>query len=76
MVTVGRIVHYVSAGSKDGRFPVTCRAAIVVETPVSRPDAETVTLAVLNPTGIHFAPDVPHSEEPESYTWHWPERVE
>lgn len=29
--SVGRIVHYVSRGSADGKFPKTCRAAIITQ---------------------------------------------
>jgi len=85
--SVGRWVHYVSAGSADGRFPSVCRAALVTE--VGRPGSESdavdaVGLMVVNPTGIHFRPldqgGVTLSEPEKStalqpYTWHWPERV-
>lgn len=51
--SVGRIVHYVSRGSKDNVFPATCRAAIVTDVP----DPEQpllIGLAVLNPSGLFF----------------------
>lgn len=85
--SVGRVVHYVSAGSADGKFPSVCRAAIVTE--VGRPGTESeavqaVSLLVLNPTGIHFRPlaeggaryaDTVDGDALVPYTWHWPERV-
>lgn len=82
MPSVGRIVHYVSRGSADGVFPATCRAAIVTDVP---PDAgdHMAGLAVLNPTGMHFAQGVPYVDRgpmgegavPVGGSWHWPERV-
>jgi hypothetical protein len=55
--TVGRDVHYVSAGSpvrEDGtqQYPSTCRASKVTE--VGDSEFEIVGLMVMNPTGIHF----------------------
>lgn len=80
--TPGRWVHYVSAGSADGRFPSVCRAALVTE--AVAPDgigAEVakVGLMVCNPTGLHFRPiaDGGADYDPENRptTWHWPERA-
>lgn len=85
--SVGRVVHYVSHGTPvrpDGsqEFTSECRAAIVTEVPW--PDdlevGDSVKLAVLNPTGMFFAPTAyPHAEpvegELQGGTWHWPERV-
>lgn len=80
--SVGRIVHYVSRGSADGRFPATCRAAVVTEV-CDAPDGvdpETGTLCaslfVMNPTGVFLNQHVPQSEDGHrGGTWHWPERV-
>lgn len=68
--SVGRIVHYTSPGSADGVHPSACRAAIVTEV-----TGDTVSLAVLNPTGVHFRQDVPAAETPQVGAWHCPERV-
>jgi hypothetical protein len=55
--TVGRDVHYVSAGSpvrEDGtqQYPSTCRAAKITEVGIH--DDDVIGLMVINPTGIHF----------------------
>lgn len=56
---VGEIVHYVSYGTPGGEYGKECRAAIVTQ----RGDArDTVGLAVLNPTGMFFNPDVAYDE--------------
>ncbi len=75
MPTVGRVVHYVSAGSADGRYPSVCRAADVTEV-----DGEQLGLMVKNPTGIHFRPieadgGPKYDENKAPGTWHWPERA-
>lgn len=71
--SVGRDVHYVSAGSKDGTYPSVCRAAKITEVWHGN---ELVSLVVFNPTGQHFATGVRHDEETKApMTWHWPERV-
>jgi hypothetical protein len=70
---IGEIVHYVSYGSKDGRYESTCRAAIVTETHESYKDPTSRGLATLNPTGVFFDRDVRQSEEKHTGgTWHWP----
>jgi hypothetical protein len=51
--SVGRIVHYVSRGSADGKFAPECRAAIVTEV---AEDGRTVGLCVANPAGLFFHP--------------------
>lgn len=66
--SICRLVHYVSYGSKDGRYDSTCRAALVTE---SR-ESEEVGLMVANPTGIFFDRQVRHDEEKKPGTWHWP----
>lgn len=84
--SVGRIVHYVSQGSADGRYPSVCRAAIVTtvdEYQNSEPGAPLVGhigVAVLNPQGIHFNTAFQNEERDaagkcQPGTWHWPERV-
>lgn len=77
--SIGRIVHYRALGSADGKFPVgECRAAIVtsidkdsVDDPLDR---QTVSLCILNPTGMYFNQEVVKGDEASQ--WHWPERVE
>ena len=74
--SVGRIVHYVSAGSKDGKYPSACRAAIITETVDMGTGADPIVgmLMVCNPTGIHFVDGPRHDEfRKEPMTWHWPE---
>lgn len=72
MPTVGRIVHYVSYGSAGGKFPKTCRAALVTEVSAQRSDDQ-IGLAVLNPTGVFFDRQVRQSEDDhKGGTWHWP----
>jgi hypothetical protein len=82
--SVNRAVHYVSAGSADGKYPSVCRAAHITEVapdtdPVPESGVPHVGLAVLNPTGLHFRPlaegGVLYDENNAPYTWHWPERV-
>lgn len=68
--SIGRIVHYMTRGSADGKFSSVCRAAIVTEV-----NGEQIGLAVLHPDGILFARDIPFSEAGAAATWHWPERV-
>jgi hypothetical protein len=78
--SVGRIVHYVSRGSADGKFPSVCRAAVITETYGARPTSgvHMVGLAVLNPTGMFFDASIPYApandEGLQGGTWHWPER--
>jgi len=84
--SVGRWVHYVSAGSADGKYPATCRAALVTEVQDAtvtdgEPQQQKVGLMVANPTGVHFRPladggaEYDDASEPAPMTWHWPERV-
>jgi hypothetical protein len=83
--SLGRIVHYVARGSADGRFPRTCRTAIVteVEAPSMTNDGQQrVGLMVVNPTGLFFHSLADggcgydgNTDEPVGGTWHWPERV-
>lgn len=76
--TVGRSVHYVSRGSRDGKFPSVCWAAVVTELPLLGPDHDeaaelVVTLCVLNPNGILFDHLVCFDDGQGPGTWHWPE---
>lgn len=81
---VGRVVHYVSPGSGDGKYPSVCRAADITEVLNPKTDAmdrseQRVGLMVKNPTGIHFRPlaegGAVYDSDGAPYTWHWPERV-
>lgn len=67
--TIGRVVHYVSRGSKDGVFEPTHRAAVITE--INYEDS--VGLCVLNPLGIFFD-DADYDPSFTPGTWHWPER--
>ncbi|HEY9250571.1 MAG TPA: hypothetical protein VIO38_15635 [Rariglobus sp.] len=82
--TIGRIVHYHSRGSADGRYAPEPRAAIITAVPEFLPEqpntgpegyVPAVHLAVLNPTGLFFDQNVPYSPEQEPGTWSWPSRV-
>lgn len=68
--TIGRIVHYKSRGSADFVFEPECRAAVI--TAVHSDDL--VSLAVLNPNGLYFNPEVRLGNDPGD--WHWPERTD
>jgi len=70
--TVGRIVHYVSYGTPKGEFTSQHRAAIVTQVNADG----TLSLAVLNPTGLFFDLAVMGDDtENQGGTWHWPEIV-
>jgi len=72
-VRIAMLVHYVSEGSKNGRYPSTCRAAIVTQV-----HSQTeVGVVVHNPTGCFYHEDLPYGEmEPApsgefpTGTWH------
>lgn len=74
---IGEMVHYVSYGTPGGEYQSKCRAAVVTEVLGKVPaDANTyVSLAVLNPSGLFFDPDVPYHEHSRHNdrggTWHW-----
>lgn len=74
--TIGRVVHYQSFGTPGGEHLPEPRAAII--TTVHPAPAADVTpavgLAVLNPTGVFFNTDVPHSPTPKPGHWNWPPR--
>lgn len=73
--SIGRVVHYVAFGTPKGEYLPEHRAAII--TAVSGDDSQTVSLCVLNPTGMFFNQGChfDSSSEPAGGTWHWPERV-
>ena len=76
--SVGRIVHYVSYGTPGGEHASECRAAVVtaVQPGGGKILQETVSLAVLNPTGMFFNEGLVQDEgSHRGGTWHWPERV-
>lgn len=72
--SVGRMVHYMAYGSKDGTYPSIARAAVIAEIPDGDAPAGTVRLCVFNPSGIHFNTSR-YSENKEPGTWSWPPRV-
>lgn len=81
--SVGRIVHYVSRGSADGKYKPECRAAVITALDpapddVPKPGQVFVSLAVLNPEGMFFNQFVLQDEDPDKAggTWHWPERTD
>lgn len=75
--TIGQIVHYVSYGTPGGAYSSTCRAAVVTEINSQGADeAWRVGLAVLNPEGMFFNRDVPHSNAYTGGTWHVPAEYE
>lgn len=67
--TVGRIVHYLSLGSGDGKFPPETQAAIV--TGVN--DDGSCHLHIFYKTGA-FDMVAPFSAEPARGCWSWPPR--
>ena len=72
-LTVGRIVHYVAYGTPGGEYPAGAhRAALVTE--VLDADNGVCTLAVFNPTGIHWNRAI-YSDTAAPGTWHWIERA-
>ncbi len=73
--SVGRIVHYRSLGSADGRYGPECRAAVITEVNEVGDTVHNVGLCVLNPTGQFFDRGVAYDEAGSPGTWHWPERV-
>ncbi len=70
--TVGRMVHYVSAGHSLGTYSSTCRAAVVTDV---KNDRE-VSLAVFTPRGMLFYEALLLDESKAGGSWHWPEMTE
>lgn len=69
--TVGRAVYYQAPGSADGVHPGAHRAATITQVL----EDGFVSLAVLNPQGIHFNQRVPFGGPGQPSTWFWPPRV-
>ncbi|MCM6774973.1 hypothetical protein NDR87_26370 [Nocardia sp. CDC159] len=79
--SIGRIVHYQSHGTPGGEYLPESRAAIVTEVKgcdpaLKREGCPHASLAVLTPTGMHFAQEVPFAEQPTPGHWNWPPRVD
>jgi hypothetical protein len=68
--SIGRVLHFVSAGHSLGVYNSTCRAAVCTD----KKDDQTVTLTVFAARGIFFYEDVTYDEGKAGGTWHWPER--
>lgn len=68
---MGRVVHYVSYGTPGGEYLPECRAAMITGVQ----DDETVSLFVMNPTGVFLNQNVCRDDANQGGTWHWPERV-
>ena len=64
------------ASAAGGKYLPAPRAATVTAVPDSI-DGMTVSLAVLNPTGLFFDVEVPHApnDEPMAGHWNWPPRI-
>lgn len=86
--SVGRIVHYVAYGTPGGEFPAgSCRAAVITEVPTLKMGGDsdlvvddagivtTVSICVLNPTGLFFNRGIQYDPDKKPGTWHWPERT-
>lgn len=69
--SVGRVVHYQAFGTPGGEYKSVPRAAVVTQ--VGENGA--VGLAILNPTGMFFNPEIQFSEEPKAGCWNWPPYV-
>lgn len=67
------MVHYTSYGTPSGEYVSKCRAAYVTEVPLrAGTTTGSVSLGVLNPTGLFFDIDVPYDTERGGGTWHYP----
>lgn len=77
---IGRMVHYVAYGSPGGEHVAGVHRAAIITRLDSYGigefmDHPTVSVCILNPTGIYFATEVPFNDtEMPSGSWHWPER--
>ncbi len=89
--SVGRIVHFISLGSKDGKYEPECRAAIITAVKNVAPYSVSATeISETSPknTTDFFECDLAIFNPEGMYfnrkvlqgdkpgTWHWPERVE
>jgi hypothetical protein len=81
--TLGRIVHYTSLGSADGKYPPEQHAAIITKVKPVRDEAHgplqegeyDVWLHVFYATGDFFMDKVPFSNEYKKGHWTWPPKV-
>lgn len=94
--SIGRMVHYQSYGTPGGEYLPEPRAAIITavhsgsdsEASVAHTGevelhflaVPRVSLAVLNPTGLHFnqgpnGEGIPYADTPTPGHWNWPPRV-
>ncbi len=77
--SVGRVVHYVAHGSKDGTHPSgVCRKADIVEVyerPGGGVSLELAGLHVVTPNGQFWNPNCRYDAHKGVGTWHWPESV-
>jgi hypothetical protein len=67
---IGRVVHFVPAGTPAAVEPPLCRAAIVTEVA----DGEVAGLFVLHRVESPFQDGVKFDAYRGPRTWHWPER--
>lgn len=67
--TIGRIVHYTSLGSADGKYPPEQQAAIITRV---RNDEGVCCLHIFYPTGSFDQDQTPFSETYEKGHWSWP----
>lgn len=70
VVTVGRIVHYMNLGDKDGKYPSETQAALVTGVNADG----TPSLVVFYRTGMFTLASVPYAETPTRGHWSWPPR--
>lgn len=91
MPSIGRTVHYVNLGDKDGKYPPEIQAAIITgvyesvdgngnalksaNTPGARVNTMYVDLKVFYRTGFFDMQLVKFSETAERGHWTWPARV-
>lgn len=74
--TVGRIVHYQSFGTPGGEYKSEPRAAVITQVKGTTPETlGVVGLAILNPGGMFFQPEVRYSEVPTPGCWNWPPKI-
>lgn len=69
--SVGRIVHYTSLGSADGKYPPEQQAAIITRV---REDNK-CCLHIFYPTGNFDQDNTPFSEAYVRGHWSWPPQV-
>ena len=70
--SIGRVIHFVSAGHSLGTYSSTCRAAIVTDVK----NDTTLGAAVFSAKGVWFHDELTYDEEKAGGTWHWPEMVD